>query len=177
MSSVFVPPQSRTRLINETQLSPLGQQFVRFCNLHLDDEFNLCQSFIDRRLLSAELYAHVLLLERREDHDFVIIIAGSVVCDSYGRDMHDMLLSEVFTGENSRDTVLLLNQVLESGLRSVSTVGYHSPEGEVVYERIIQPVADLAGIIRWNVVFLNRLSGVPARILLNPQPVTDDVSH
>ncbi len=111
------------------------------------------------------LLPHLALLEVLEGGAFRYRLFGTARRDAYGADLTGRLLSEVETGEPNTHTHRLFNSVVETRRPIVTRTRYAGLD-RIAYDRVIIPLADASGTVRWVLTTVQKIEGPEHRTVL-----------
>lgn len=150
-----------TQTLEDALLSPLGQSFARVCR-------SLAQGGVVRKrdftaeALGAKLLPGICIVDRLPPDRFFVRLAGTRLCETYGRDFTRLEIGQIATGEPPGVTRRTYLDACAGRTLFSQRVEFQAGPDQVAYERVIQPLVDDAGEVRWLGMWLLLISG-PAR--------------
>ncbi len=114
------------------------------------------------------------MLDVQADGDFRYRLFGSSLVQTYGREMTGRLLRETKTGEDMAFTYGVYRSAVTGRVPVITRTTVTGELGTVVYDRVICPLADEEGAVRWLLGTAKVITPLPmTRTMLDALPGDD----
>ncbi|HYC01801.1 MAG TPA: hypothetical protein VED40_00820 [Azospirillaceae bacterium] len=104
--------------------------------------------------LSPSLLPRLCLLEALPDGEFRFRLFAAALAAAYGEDLTGRLLRHAVTGEPTDAVHRIYRETVASGQPRVTRTRVRTSSLPMTYDRVICPLADEAGAVRWVLVLL-----------------------
>lgn len=156
-----------TKPLDRARLTGKAAQFADFC-LDLGAGYAVARRLVLPETLPRETLPHLCLLTR-EGRDWIVALAGGDVASRYGAPLKGRKVSEIFTGESVAVRLARYEAAAAERCFSADEVAYDRLGVRVRYLRILQPLTDDGGAVRWLLLYLELTGGLPHRALSDPE--------
>lgn len=149
-----------TRDIGPETLSETGRQFWAFVEESLMPNGYRRIDF-DPVEMPLRCLPWLMLFERRAEADYHCRLFGTGLTVRYGRDMTGRTLSDLLTAEPRAVVIPRYEQAVAERRPSLTLVDTMAFGHDLTYERIIVPLIDGEGAVRWVGVFVHETRRQP----------------
>lgn len=149
-----------TRDISPEELSETGRQFWNFVQDDLMPNGFRRVDF-DPVEIPLRCLPWLMLFDRRAEADYHCRLFGTGLTVRYGRDMTGRTLSELLTAEPRAVAIPRYEQTVAACRPSLTLVRTSAFGHDLTYERVIVPLIDDEGTVRWVGVFVHETHRQP----------------
>jgi hypothetical protein len=111
----------------------------------------------------------IFILELQEGGRIAVRLAGTSLCDLYGRELRGSSLAELWTVESRREIDQVLRSVLsEAAIAVIAAAGRREGRDTELFELVVAPLADASGACRHVIGALTASEPSPLR---GPEPI------
>lgn len=116
--------------------------------------------------LPGDLLPYICLLDVLPGGRYRFRLFGTALVDAYGSDATGRMLSEIETGESLEHAHDVCRQVVVSRQPVLTRISFETGLGPIVYDRVVLPLVDAAGEVRWLMALIRIIEGAERHSLL-----------
>lgn len=117
--------------------------------------------------LPPDLMPNLCLLDVLPGGRFRFRLFGTALVDAYGGDLTGRMLSEIETGESLDHAHMVCREVVETRRPVLTRVSFEASLGPMVFDRVVVPLVDAAGEVRWLMGLIKIIEGPERHGLLS----------
>lgn len=111
--------------------------------------------------MPRHLVSRLCLFDVLPDEQYRFRVFGTGLVNQYGTDLTGKLLRDAETGEPTDFVHDLYASIVRSGKPLITKTAVTGIFGTFVYDRVICPLADEDGAVKWLLVLLETIDGIP----------------